>query len=157
LITTLNKNVGTFGEHEGWNEEASINDGGNWKAYDIATSSGVSAGAGGIIASAGARFSAINVGDDDANFRVGSVSIGAEAGAGIGDVTAGYSASVSAVDGKAGPLRGKVGFDVSSGVTIGADQFETKVAGFGLSVGKKTGISTPLGEIAVDTDDCVVQ
>src|SRR3954467_15960369 len=99
----------------------------------------------------------MNFGDDDANFRVGNFSIGAEVGAGVGGVVAGYSANVSAVDGNAGPLRGKVGFDVGSSVKIGADQFETKVAGFGLSVGKKTGISTPLGEIAVDTDDCVVQ
>lgn len=104
-----------------------------------------------------ASYSAIKVGDSDANIGFGGISVGAEAGMGVGGYTAGYSASVSVVDGKAGLLRGKVGLDGGSSVRVGVDGFETKVAGFGISVGKKTGISFGVGEISIDTDDCVIQ
>ena len=50
----------------------------------------------------------------------------------------------------------RVGVGVDTGISL-EDGFEAKAIGFGFSVGKKTGISTPFGEIKFDTDDCVIQ
>jgi len=51
----------------------------------------------------------------------------------------------------------RVGPSVDTGFSV-EDGLEAKVGGFGFSVGKKTGISTPIGELTVDTEDkCVIQ
>ena len=50
----------------------------------------------------------------------------------------------------------RAGIGIDTGLSI-KDGLEAKVAGFGFSVGKQTGISTPFGEVKVDTDDCVIQ
>lgn len=114
-------------------------------------------GLGGMMASGSANYSAFRISDDDADVKFGSISVGAEAGMGVGGATAGYSASADVVNAKAGPVRANIGLDGGSNVTVGVSGVEAKVAGFGLSVGKKTGISTPLGGISVDADDCVIQ
>jgi len=114
-------------------------------------------GPGGGIVSASGSYSAFRVSDnEDVDLRLGNVSVGAEAGMGPGGITAGYSASLDVVNARLGPGRVRVGLDGGSGITIGAG-VEVKAAGFGFSVGKKMGISTPLGEVSVDADDCVVQ
>jgi hypothetical protein len=65
---------------------------------------------------------------------------------------------VDAVSYEKDGFSARAGIDVGSGVTIGAGGVSGKLGGFGLSVGKKMGISTPLGEISVDTEEsCVVQ
>jgi len=114
-------------------------------------------GVGGAIVGGNASYSAFRASDDYGDVRFGSVSVGAEAGMGPGGVTAGYSANVDFVNAKAGAVRAKVGLDGGSGVTVGAGGVEAKVAGFGISLGKKTGISFGVGEVSVDTDDCVIQ
>ncbi|KLL04138.1 MAG: hypothetical protein MRERV_27c029 [Mycoplasmataceae bacterium RV_VA103A] len=58
---------------------------------------------------------------------------------------------------KAGPVETKLKPNVDTGASAGTDGVEVKAAGFGISVGRKTGISTPLGEVAINTDDCVIQ
>ncbi|CAG8748550.1 14552_t:CDS:2, partial [Cetraspora pellucida] len=78
--------------------------------------------------------------------KVGANSTGAEVRVGV-DVA---SVKVGAVETQLRP-------NVDTGATVGTDGVEVKAAGFGFSVGKKTGISTPLGELAVDADDCVIQ
>jgi hypothetical protein len=47
-------------------------------------------------------------------------------------------------------LNADTGFSTDKGL-------EVKVGGFGFNVGDQTGISTPFGELKVDTEDCVIQ
>jgi len=54
-------------------------------------------------------------------------------------------------------VEAKVGLNVDTGGSINANSVEVKAAGFGVSVEKQTGISTPFGEVKVDTEDCVIQ
>jgi len=115
-------------------------------------------GSGGGIVSGSANYSACRITDnEDINIRVGSASLGGEIGGGAGGITAGYSASIDAVDIQVKALRVKVGADFGSNITAGPGGVEVKAAGFGVSVGKKMGFSTPIGEASVDIDDCVVQ
>jgi len=76
---------------------------------------------------------------------------------GVGGLTAKAEIGIDAVNAKLGPGRVRIGANLDTGGSIGPGGVEVKAAGFGFSVGKKTGISTPLGEVAVDFDDCVVQ
>ena len=86
-------------------------------------------------------------GDDvGVEVKVGSNSTGAKVKVGV-DVA---GAKVGAVETKFRP-------NVDTGASAGTDGVEVKAGGFGFSVGRKTGISTPLGELAVNTDDCVIQ
>ena len=58
---------------------------------------------------------------------------------------------------KSGGVQARVGVGVDTGVSAEGG-LEVKAIGFGFSVGKQTGISTPFGEIKVDTEDkCVIQ
>jgi hypothetical protein len=47
--------------------------------------------------------------------------------------------------------------NVDTGVSTEDGSLEVKAGGFGLSVGKYTGLNTPLGELKVNTEDCVIQ
>lgn len=67
------------------------------------------------------------------------------------------SAGANLVEFKSNGFEGRAGINVDSGISTSSDTFETKVAGFGFSVGKKNGISTPFGEIKIDKDECVIQ
>lgn len=51
----------------------------------------------------------------------------------------------------------RIGLNVDTGGSINDDGAEAKFLGFGVSVGKYTGISTPLGEAKFNTDDCIIQ
>lgn len=57
---------------------------------------------------------------------------------------------------KAGRVQVRTGIAVDTGLSV-EDGLEVKAVGFGFSVGKQTGISTPFGEVKVDTEDCVIQ
>lgn len=57
---------------------------------------------------------------------------------------------------KAGGVQVRAGIGVDTGISV-EDGLEVKAIGFGFSVGKQTGISTPFGEIKFDTEDCVIQ
>ena len=54
-------------------------------------------------------------------------------------------------------FKARAGLNVDTGGTVGKDGAEVKFLGFGVSVGKKNGISTPFGEISKSSDDCVIQ
>lgn len=54
-------------------------------------------------------------------------------------------------------FEARAGLNVDTGGTVGKDGVEVKFLGFGVSVGKKNGISTPFGEISKSSDDCVIQ
>jgi len=52
----------------------------------------------------------------------------------------------------------RFGVNADTGGSISNDGIEGKFLGFGLSVGKETGISTPVGELKFNTEDkCIVQ
>jgi hypothetical protein len=52
-------------------------------------------------------------------------------------------------------LRLEVNADTGGSIT--EDGIEGKFLGFGASIGKQTGISTPIGEVKFKTDDCTIQ
>ena len=58
---------------------------------------------------------------------------------------------------KSDGLYARTGINADTGVSIDSEGVELKAIGFGFSVGKKTGISTPFFTISKDTDDCVIQ
>jgi hypothetical protein len=75
----------------------------------------------------------------------------------VGKDGIGVRAGVDLANVKSGGVQARVGVNVDTGVSTDDGSLGVKAAGFGFSVGKQTGISTPLGEIKVDTDDCVIQ
>jgi len=50
-------------------------------------------------------------------------------------------------------VQARIGLDGGSGFTAGPGGVEVKAVGFGVSVGKKMGISTPVGELSVDFEE----
>ncbi|CAG8547012.1 10864_t:CDS:2 [Paraglomus occultum] len=82
---------------------------------------------------------------------------GAELGLGLGGATAMAEAGFDLGGVEANGFQVRVGPNIDTGGSIGLGGVEVKVAGLGVSIGKKTGISTPLGEIAVDFEKCAVQ
>jgi hypothetical protein len=65
-------------------------------------------------------------------------------------------ATVDLYNVKSNGIQARIGVGVDTGVSV-EDGLEVKAIGFGFSVGKQTGLSTPFGEIKVDTEDCIVQ
>jgi len=156
-IDTLNDRVA--GENaDFWDVNESADKNGDWHAMHFGTSARASAGVGGVIASGGASASAFRFNDGLGDIKIGSASIGGEAGIGAG-VTAKYSAGIDAVNLHTNNgFRANVGIDVGSGGSIGPTGVEVKVLGFGVDVGKKIGISTPLGGISIDLEEaCIIQ
>nr|CAG8441128.1 6553_t:CDS:2 [Entrophospora candida] len=124
----------------------------------ITTSAGGNKGIGGAIASGGVDYSTLRIGDDNSEMKFLSASVGGELGAGLGGIVAGYSLSADVASVRAGGFQANVGYDGGSGLTIGPGGVEAKVAGLGISIGKKMGISTPIGGISIDLGEaCVVQ
>ena len=124
----------------------------------VTTSAGGNAGIGGLIASGGADYSTLRIGDDNSEMKFLSGSVGGEIGIGPGGFVAGYSLSADVASVRAGGFQANVGYDAGSGVSFGAGGVEAKVAGLGISIGKKMGISTPFGGVSIDLgESCVVQ
>jgi len=96
---------------------------------------------------------AFSIKDDSGEARF----LSSEAGGSVGKDGIGVRAGVDLANVKSGGVQARVGVNVDTGVSTDDGSLGVKAAGFGLSVGKQTGISTPLGEIKVDTDDCVIQ
>jgi hypothetical protein len=113
---------------------------------------------GGAIANGEIDNSVYKYKDDKGEVRFASGSVAGEIGAGPGGITASYSASVDLMNIKFDGIQTRLGVDVGSGFTAGSDGLEIKGYGLGFSIGKKMGISTPLGGFSVDTEEaCVVQ
>jgi hypothetical protein len=157
LIHTLNKVHSE--DYDLWDYEDSDEVSGVSRRGNFATSSRVSSGVGGLIAGGGANLSLYREvsGDGLADAKFGSLSAGVEAGIGVGGATIGYTANADLARVRVGALSTNIGYDGGSNLTVGPGGVEVKAAGFGFSVGKKMGISTPIGGVSVDTDDCVVQ
>ncbi|CAI2173563.1 601_t:CDS:2 [Funneliformis geosporum] len=157
LINTFNKIHSK--SYDLWDYENSVEKSGVSRTLNFATSSRTSVGFGGAIASGEASGSVYRevAGNNSVEVRFLSGSIGGEIGAGSGGTTVGYSANADLARVRAGALHTNIGLDGGSNFTAGPGGIETKVAGFGFSVGKKMGLSTPFGGVSVDTDDCVVQ
>ena len=84
-------------------------------------------------------------------------SAGAEVGAGAGGVVAKVGLGVDAVNMKAHGVQARIGVNVDTGFSAGPAGAEAKLGGFGVSVGKKTGVSTPFGEVSVDLEETCKQ
>lgn len=93
-----------------------------------------------------------------ATWELGGLSLGGEIGGGLGGITAGYSANFDLVSTSSHGFQTRIGPDYGSKFTAGPGGVEIKGVGFGMSIGKKMGFSTPLGEFSIDTEEaCVVQ
>jgi hypothetical protein len=64
---------------------------------------------------------------------------------------------VDAVNFKVKGVQARAGINVDTGFSNGSDGVEVKLAGFGITAGNQFGISTPIGELKVDKDNCIVQ
>ena len=92
---------------------------------------------------------------DETNYL--NVSLGASVGLTSEGVNLGAKAGIDLVkyeseDG----FKARAGVNVDTGISV-ENGFEFKLFGAGLSIGKKMGISTPLGEISKTNDNCIVQ
>ena len=67
----------------------------------------------------------------------------------IGELGAVAEASLGKAGVTAGPVRAEVNLNVSTGARIGTTGGEVKLFGFGVSLGRNTGISTPLGSFGI--------
>jgi hypothetical protein len=76
--------------------------------------------------------------------------VGANAEAGLGGVGASYEARLRLADAEGAGFGVKLGAGISSGVSVGLGGVQAKVAGCGLSVGKKIGVSALDNEFYVD-------
>ena len=54
------------------------------------------------------------------------------------------------VKAKAGPIEAKVNPNLNTSTSFTKDQASVKILGFGLSLGSKTGVSTPLGSLGLN-------
>ena len=141
-----------------WDKELTGRSDGSFRCSSFTTSAGANAGVGGAIASGGADYSVFGIKDGDSEAKFLSASAGGEIGAGPGGITAGYSLGADLVSVKTGGFSVNAGYDAGSGVTVGPGGVEAKVAGLGISVGKKIGFSTPIGGASIDLEEaCVVQ
>jgi|SRR3954454_11883382 len=96
--------------------------------------------------------SAFGYKDSDGELKVLSGTAGGEIGRGT--IKGKLSADLYNV--KHDGVQVRVGVGVDTGVSV-ENGLEVKAIGFGFSVGKQTGLSTPFGEIKVDTEDCTIQ
>jgi len=158
LIHTLNNKV--------WSEGSRIQADGSlekkssgWQFGNLDNSLGASIGAGGAISDGESSASIFKYSDGLGDIRVGSGTIGYEVGGGSGGATIGYTARADVLDMRTNSgVQANIGLDGGSNFTAGPGGVEVKAAGFGVSVGKKMGFSTPIGGISVDTEEaCVVQ
>ena len=67
--------------------------------------------------------------------------------AGVGGVSAMAKAEVCRAEASVPGIAVGVGLNVNTGAQVGPTGAELKILGFGFSVGLKTGISTPFGDI----------
>ena len=96
---------------------------------------------------------AFSIKSEDGEVRFGSGTIGSK----IEKDGANVRLSADLCNVKTEGVQARVGLSLDTGFKKDDDNLEVKAAGFGVSVGKQTGISLPIGEIKVDTEDCVIQ
>ena len=157
LIDTLNNRWGE--NYDWWDEETEFDQkGNNFKALNIGSSAGASLGAGGGLMSGQISGSYLKKVENNGDISFLSGSVGDELGAGVGGITAKWSAEANLYKVNARGIQASVGLSTGSGFCAGVGGVEAEVAGFGLSVGKKMGIKTPFANISVDLEEtCVIQ
>lgn len=134
------------------NPEVSFYEDRGQKVYNATVSGGTSwGGAGKSIDGEVALFQDTR---HDGDLKLGTISAGVDEVQGIGHAV---RAGVNLIHFKGQGLEAKVGLNVDTGGSINANGVELKAGGLGFSIGKQTGISTPFGEVKVDTEDCVIQ
>lgn len=110
-----------------------------------------------VIANGQASRSLFRLKDHTGDLKILSDTVGGEIGKTPEGYTARIKASADVIKFKSGGFEGRAGISVDTGLKKDDDGREIKLAGFGVSIGKKAGISTPVGEIKVDTDECIIQ
>lgn len=110
-------------------------------------------------AGAGGKFGGAMVSTRDSSheMRLGGSSIGGEIEVNSEGIDIKAELGANLYEYKSDGLHAKIGINADTGATINSDGVEAKLLGIGISVGKKTGISTPFFTISKDTDDCVIQ
>lgn len=151
LISTLNNKCGKKFEVKVDGSIEKYDDG--WSMGRLQNSGEASAGLGGVITDVEHNFSVARYSGPDGDVRLVSGSFGAEAGIGLGGATLGYSASFDVASMHTGGFRINAGVDGGSGFTSGEGGVGAKVAGFGFSVGKRMGVSTPFGGVSIDLEE----
>lgn len=96
--------------------------------------------------------SALGYRDSDGEFKF----LSGTAGGGISRNGIKGKLSADLYNVKSDGVQVRIGVGVDTGVSF-EDGLEVKAIGFGLTLGNQFGISTPLGEVKIDTEDCVIQ
>ena len=110
-------------------------------------------GLGGVIAEANADATAYSYGDDSGQIDVGKGRVGGGVGLGAGGAKAKVEAGVDVVDlkvkfSKNRGMDANLGLNADTGFEAGVDGVSASALGFGFSLGRNSGISTPLGRIS---------
>ena len=110
-------------------------------------------GLGGVIAEANADATAYSYGDDSGQIDVGKGRVGGGVGLGAGGAKAKVEAAVDVVDlkvkfSKNRGMDANLGLNADTGFEAGVDGVSASVLGLGVSLGRSTGISTPLGRVS---------
>ena len=110
-------------------------------------------GLGGVIAEANADATAYSYGDDSGQIDVGKGRVGGGVGLGAGGAKAKVEAAVDVVDlkvkfSKNRGMDANLGLNADTGFEAGVDGVSASALGFGFSLGRNSGISTPLGRIS---------
>ena len=157
LIDTFNKK---WGKNADGSWDGSLVDKAEGGFLNLTASQRVSGGVGGALYGSEASLSVFKHDfDEGGDVRLISGTLGSEiGGGGLGGNTIGYMASLDAVRASSNGVSANIGLDGGSKITAGPGGVEVKVAGFGGSIGKKIGFSTPIGGASVDLEEaCVVQ
>ena len=158
LIKSFNNEWGET--YDLWDEEISgYSDSDGFKTVTNSTSASISTGVGGVLASGGISHTSHSISGDfnSGETKFGHYSLKAEAGAGLGGATAKVRAGIDVINATAntdaGKVNARIGINADTGGSVGPGGVEAKFLGFGVSLGKKTGFSTPLGELSFEFDD----
>lgn len=101
-----------------------------------------------------AGVSAIRIKDNSGDAKLLGLSVGGEI---VDENNVKVQAGVDLVSIKSDGFQARAGLNVDTGFSNGSDGVEVKLAGFGVTLGNQFGISTPIGEVKVDKDTCIIQ
>ena len=126
----------------------------NHTVHRARADAGAEVGVGGAIAEANADATVYSYQDDVAQIDVAKGHVGGGVGIGPGGAKAKVEAGIDVVDlnlkfSENQGVDASLGLNVDTGFEAGVDGVSASVAGLGVSLGRKTGISTPIGELNV--------
>ena len=146
-----NHNTGVFSAGAGAGISAIVD--GKDRYFDSKANAEAQFGLGGAIAEADVNSAIFRSQAKDGSVSFLEGSLGGGAGVGLGGVKAKVDAKIDAVHAKAKlsddvSVDARLGLNASTGAEIGPAGVSASFLGFGASVGRKTGISTPFGEFS---------